>query len=97
MQNGKDSATTGYCPDEWKNWVTISACKDNQNNYELRGKNIGKLSYALYELIKSNSSFTDKQFESLLKHYFKQTTNSHQQTPIISGIANESDISTVLK
>ena len=50
----------------WKNWVTISACKDNQNNYELRGKNIGKLSYALYELIKSNSSFTDKQFESLL-------------------------------
>lgn len=81
----------------WKNWVTISACKDNQNNYELRGKNIGKLSYALYELIKSNSSFTDKQFESLLKHYFKQTTTSHQQTPIISGIANESDISTVLK
>lgn len=81
----------------WKNWVTISACKDFQNNYELRGKNIGKLSYALYELIKSNSSFTDKQFESLLKHYFKQTTPSHQQTPIISGIANGSDISTVLK
>ena len=81
----------------WKNWVTISACKDNQNNYELRGKNIGKLSYALYELIKSNSSFTDKQFESLLKQYFAKTSSPHEQTPIISGIANKSDISTVLK
>ena len=81
----------------WKNWVTISACKDNQNNYELRGKNIGKLSYALYELIKSNSSFTDKQFESLLKQYFAKTSSPHEQTPIISGIANKSDISKVLK
>ena len=81
----------------WKNWVTISACKDNQNNYELRGKNIGKLSYALYELIKSNSSFTDKQFKSLLKQYFAKTSSPHEQTPIISGIANKSDISKVLK
>lgn len=81
----------------WKNWVTISACKDNQNNYELRGKNIGKLSYALYELIKSNSSFTDKQFESRLKQYFAKTSSPHEQTPIISGITNKSDISKVLK
>lgn len=22
VRNGKDSATIGYCPDEWKNWVT---------------------------------------------------------------------------
>lgn len=80
-----------------QSWVTISACKDNQSNYELREKHIGKLTYALYEISNSNTIFSNKEFEEKLYDFFSKNKGKYHQTPIITGLTNDIIIQDILK
>lgn len=80
-----------------ESWITISACKDNQSNYELKNKNVGKLTYALYEIVSSNKKFSNKKFEEMLYAFFSNNAGKYQQTPIISGLSSNDLIQEILK
>lgn len=80
-----------------KPWITISACKDNQGNYELKGKKVGKLSYALFRITSSNKRFTNNEFEKMLHSFFLENSRSHHQTPVVTGLTSNVAIQKILK
>lgn len=80
-----------------KSWITISACKDYQSNYELRGKNVGKLTYALYNITLSNKRFTNNEFETMLHTFFIENAGRHNQTPVVNGLTSNVSIQDILK
>lgn len=80
-----------------RSWITISACKDNQSNYELKGMNVGKLTYALYNITLSNKRFTNNEFKTMLHTFFIENAGSHYQTPVVNGLSSNISIQEILK
>lgn len=78
-------------------WVTVSACKDYQSNFELKGKNVGKLTYALWQLMKNNRNMTNKEVESQLRTFMLNNPGRSRQTPVMSGTIGSDEICKILK
>lgn len=65
-------------------WTTLSACKDYQINAEMRTPKVGKLTYALYCLLKNKSIYDN----NTLMRYLYTYVNKHStipQTPVLTG------------
>lgn len=66
-------------------WLTISACQPYQLCTEIKGKRVGKLTYALYSLGKSFFGLNKKDMERYLENFFKKYEGRLPQTPMVSG------------
>ncbi|MCD8285470.1 MAG: caspase family protein [Prevotellaceae bacterium] len=76
-------------------WVTVSACKSYQNNEELRGKRVGKLTYALCELAKGGKR-SNEEVEARLQAFMRDNPGRLPQTPEVTGLKGEMSITDVI-
>lgn len=66
-------------------WLTISACKPYQLSSEVKGKRVGKLSYALYTLGKKTMNMSRSTLEKRLDDIFSTYESCIRQTPMVTG------------
>lgn len=66
-------------------WLTISACKPYQLSSEVKGKRVGKLSYALYTLGKKTMNMSRSTLEKRLADIFCTYESRIRQTPMVTG------------
>ena len=66
-------------------WLTISACQPYQLCTEIKGKRVGKLTFALYSLGKSFFNLGRKDMERYLENFLKKYESRLPQTPMVSG------------
>lgn len=77
-------------------WITLSACKPNQTNSELKSKAVGKLTFGLHEIIMHNNNLTNDEIEDKLRDFMDRNRGNHKQTPVISGLKDKHRISDIL-
>lgn len=67
-------------------WLTLSACKSYQRNYE-HPNGYGKLSYALYTMLRNIDGMTNSQLEHAMVSYMQRADVSPAgvQTPVLTG------------
>lgn len=90
--------------EQWKNvsrynvsWITISACKNNQKNYEMRTPVAGKLTYALYTVfVKNRVSGDNKTIFDMIARFIKLNTISRSQSPEMTDQAVNYNITDIL-
>ncbi len=66
-------------------WLTISACQPYQLCTEIKGKRVGKLTFALYSLGRSFFKLGKKDMERFLENFLKRYESRLPQTPMVSG------------
>ena len=66
-------------------WLTISACKPYQLSSEVKGKRVGKLSYALYTLGRKAMKMSCSTLEKRLADIFSTYESRIRQTPMVTG------------
>ncbi|MCD7721132.1 MAG: caspase family protein [Prevotellaceae bacterium] len=91
-QGGTVAKTLGQRQEQW---VTVSACKSYQNNEELRGKRVGKLTYALSELAKGGKR-SNEEVEARLQAFMQDNPGRLPQTPEVTGLKGEMNITDVI-
>lgn len=78
-------------------WISISACKSNQVNTELRSPVVGKLTYAIFQMVRNGKCFDNKSFERELKQFVNNNSSKSPQTPVISGEIYKNNIIDILR
>lgn len=73
-------------------WITISACKSNQFNAELKTPSVGKLTYALYQMLKAGKFKDNVSIEKEIKRLVRSNSTKYPQTPVISGETDKFNI-----
>ena len=68
-----------------ENWQTISACKPYQLSAEIKDKQVGKLTFALYSLGKNALKMSNGNLEKKLSEFFAKHQGRLPQTPMITG------------
>jgi len=66
-------------------WLTISACQPYQLCTEIKGKRVGKLTFALYSLGRPFFKLGKKDMEKYLANFLKKYQGRLPQTPMVSG------------
>ena len=80
-----------------QDWLSISACKDYQNNYEMKDKNVGKLTCALFQMTQEGRNLSDGQIVDYLVSFMKKHRGALPQTPVFSGTDGNASISDILR
>ncbi len=91
------AAPRGSAGQEEEEWVTISACKSYQTNFELKDKKVGKLSYALCQLFEQHQALTNEQIEAELRAFMKKHPGRMLQTPELTGRKQTMSVSGVFR
>ena len=66
-------------------WITISACKSDQVNIEMKSPAVGKLTYAIYNKVKENTGNDNYDFIRRIRKFFNSKTGSRPQYPEMTG------------
>ena len=81
-----------------RDWIILSACRDYQRNAELKTSTgyYGKLTYALYTLIKKKDNSSNYRLYRELCEFFDRNRGSLQQTPVMRGMITDFNITDIL-
>ena len=66
-------------------WITISACKSNQVNFEMKKPTVGKLTYALWTELKNSNKVSNGEFLKRIRKFVNRNTSSRPQQPEMTG------------
>ena len=66
-------------------WITLSACENDQINFEMKTPVVGKLTYAIYRNIKDGSMGSNAEFFQKLKTFINVNRSSRPQRPTMTG------------
>lgn len=66
-------------------WITISACKSNQVNIEMKKPAVGKLTYALWTELKNSDKVNNEEFMKRIRKFVNRNTSSRPQQPEMTG------------
>ncbi len=83
-------------PNEEK-WITISACESHESNYEMKSPAVGKLTYAIYSMMKSKARMNNEDLFRQLRYFFSIHSGSRTQNPSFTGTTEKFDVSEILK
>lgn len=78
-------------------WITISACKSDQVNIEMKSPVAGKLTYALYKKIKENLNGDNDDFIRHIRMFVNTNTGSRPQYPVMTGETNRYRITDIIR
>lgn len=68
-------------------WITISACRSDQVNVEMKSPAVGKLTYALWTELKKSGKISNEEFMKRIRKFVNRNTNSRPQQPEMTGEA----------
>ena len=66
-------------------WITISACKSDQVNIEMKKPAVGKLTYALWTELKNVDKVGNDEFMKRIRRFVYRNTSSRPQQPEMTG------------
>lgn len=66
-------------------WITISACKSDQVNIEMKTPAVGKLTYAIYNKVKESTGNDNYDFIRRIRKFVNSNTGSRPQYPEMTG------------
>lgn len=66
-------------------WITLSACKSDQVNIEMKNPAVGKLTYALWMELKNGDKINNEEFIKRIRKIVNRNTSSRPQQPVLTG------------
>lgn len=66
-------------------WITISACRSDQVNFEMKSPAVGKLTYALWTEFKNGNKVGNDEFMKRIRKFVNRNTSSRPQQPEMTG------------
>ena len=66
-------------------WITISACRSDQVNVEMKSPTVGKLTYALWKELKNSDKVNNDEFIRRIRKFVNRNTSSRPQQPEMTG------------
>lgn len=66
-------------------WITLSACKSDQVNIEMKNPAVGKLTYALWMELKNGDKINYEEFIKRIRKFVNRNTSSRPQQPVLTG------------
>ena len=66
-------------------WITISACRSDQVNVEMKSPTVGKLTYALWMELKNIDKVGNDEFMKRIRKFVNRNTSSRPQQPEMTG------------
>lgn len=78
-------------------WITISACKSYQVNAELKKPAVGKLTYAIFQMLNDGKAKDNSSIEKAICRFVYNSSTRSPQTPVISGEINKYNIIDILQ
>lgn len=66
-------------------WITISACKSDQVNIEMKKPAVGKLTYALWTEQKKSEKVSNEEFMKRIRRFVYHNASSRPQQPEMTG------------
>ncbi|MBR5132644.1 MAG: caspase family protein [Alistipes sp.] len=77
-------------------WITISACQSYEVNIEMRSPSVGKLTYAIYTLVKGGNVGTNSEFYQQIFRFMDNNRGSLTQEPQMTGLKRNYNISDII-
>ena len=78
-------------------WNTISACKSDQVNIEMKSPAVGKLTYAIYNKVKENTGNDNYDFIRRIRKFVNSKTGSRPQYPEMTGETDRYRITDIIQ
>lgn len=66
-------------------WITLSACRSDQVNVEMKSPAVGKLTYALWKELKNSDKVNNYEFMRRIRKFVNRNTSSRPQQPEMTG------------
>ena len=83
--NGKENIINTKAKPLAERWITISACRSDQVNVEMKSPAVGKLTYALWKELKNSDKVNNDEFMRRIRKYVNRNTGSRPQQPEMTG------------
>ena len=78
-------------------WITISACKSDQVNIEMKNPAVGKLTYAIYKKVKESIGNDNDDFFRRIRMFVNSKTGSRSQYPVMTGETDRYKITDIIQ
>ena len=82
---GKENVINTKAKPLAERWITISACRSDQVNIEMKKPTVGKLTYALWTELKKSGKVSNEEFMKRIRKFVNRNTNSRPQQPEMTG------------
>lgn len=66
-------------------WITLSACRSDQVNVEMKSPAVGKLTYALWTEQKKSEKISNEEFMKRIRRFVYRNASSRPQQPEMTG------------
>lgn len=66
-------------------WITLSACRSDQVNVEMKSPAVGKLTYALWKELKKSEKISNEEFMKRIRRFVYHNASSRPQQPEMTG------------
>lgn len=83
--NGKGNVINTKAKPLAERWITISACRSDQVNVEMKNPAVGKLTYALWTELKNSDKVNNNEFMRRIRKFVNRNTSSRPQQPEMTG------------
>ena len=83
--NGKENVINTKAKPLAERWITISACRSDQVNLEMKNPAVGKLTYALWSELKKSGKVSNEEFMRRIRKFVNRNTSSRPQQPEMTG------------
>ena len=83
--NGKENIINTKAKPLAERWITISACRSDQVNIEMKKPTVGKLTYALWKELKNSDKVNNNEFMRRIRKFVNRNTSSRPQQPEMTG------------
>ena len=83
--NGKEKIINAKAKPLAERWITISACRSDQVNIEMKKPAVGKLTYALWKELKNCDKVNNDEFMRRIRKFVNRNTGSRPQQPEMTG------------
>lgn len=83
--NGKENVINTKAKPLAERWITITACRSDQVNIEMKKPSVGKLTYALWKELKNRDKVNNDEFMRRIRKFVNRNTSSRPQQPEMTG------------
>lgn len=83
--NGKENIINTKAKPLAERWITISACRSDQVNVEMKSPAVGKLTYALWKELKNSDKVNNDEFMRRIRKFVNRNTSSRPQQSEMTG------------
>lgn len=96
-EHNKKDVVNPNAKENIERWITISACKSDQVNIEMKSPAVGKLTYALYKKVKEASRSDNGDFFRKVRMFVNSNTGSRPQYPEMTGETDRYRITDIIR